>query len=245
MNAKIFLKQQPDKQRLCATLLVCVTAFWSTVTTAIEPTIIEVSGRGEQAVTMDRARITAVTSESGADVAQLEMRVAKTVARLLSLTDSLGIDRLQVDTTGIHIMPRSRFDPVTKQRIDDGYTVERTIRIDLHALDNLGQLMRGVSRLGINRINPPQLYASTEREAYQAALGKAVKMASHSANTIASTLGGRIHRVRGASEGHAQRSPVLQMARVAAVAEADNGAFNAAQGIVSATVTMTFEMADN
>ena len=225
-----------------AILLVCTSVFASTAVAAMEPTTIDVSGKGEQPVTMDRALITVVVSESGADVSQLEVVVAKTVSRLLQLTDSLAVDRKHVDTTGIRITPRSRFDPVTKQRIDDGYTVERTVRIDLHKLDSLGRLMREVSRLGISRINQPQLYASTESEAYQAAIAKAVQQATTSANTIARTLGGRISRVVHVSEGSSHRPPVVAMARMAAVSEADGGAFNAAEGTVRASVTMTFEM---
>lgn len=225
-----------------ALLLVCASVLGSTAVAAMEPTTIDVSGKGEHPVAMDRALITVVVSESGADVSQLEIVVAKTVARLLDLTDSLAVDRKHVDTTGIRIMPRSRFDPVTKQRIDDGYSVERTVRIDLHALGSLGRLMREVSRLGISRINQPQLYASTESEAYQAAITKAVQQATTSANTIARTLGGRISRVMHVSEGSSHRPPVVAMARMAAVSEADSGAFNAAEGTVTASVTMTFEM---
>jgi hypothetical protein len=223
-------------------LLVCVGISGSTAVAAMEPTTIDVSGKGEQPVAMDRALITVVVSESGADVSQLEVVVAKTVAKLLDLTDSLAVDRKHVDTTGIRIMPRSRFDPVTKQRIDDGYSVERTVRIDLHKLGSLGRLMREVSRLGISRINQPQLYASTESEAYQAAIAKAVQQATTSANTIARALGGRISRVMHVSEGSSHRPPVVAMTRMAAVSEADSGAFNAAEGTVTASVTMTFEM---
>lgn len=225
-----------------AMLLVCASISGSAAVAAMKPATIDVSGKGEQPVAMDRALITVVVSESGTDVSQLEVVVAKAVAKLLDLTDSLAVDRKHVDTTGIRIMPRSRFDPVTKQRIDDGYSVERTVRIDLQTLGSLGRLMREVSRLGISRINQPQLYASTESEAYQAAIAKAVQQATTSANTIARALGGRISRVMHVSEGSSHRPPVVAMARMAAVSEADNGAFNAAEGSVTASVTMTFEM---
>lgn len=226
-------------------LLVCVGMLLSAVGYAAEPTIVEVNGKGEQSVTMDRALITVVVGESGADVAQLEAVVASTVGRLLSLTDSLSIDRKHVDTTGIRIMPRSRFDPATKQRIDDGYTVEREVRVDLHQLRNLGRLMREVSRLSISRVNQPQLYASNQSEAYQAALVKAVQQATASANTIALALGGQIRGAIKVTEGYAQRPPMVAMARMATVSEADSGAFNAAEGTVSASVSVTFEMLAN
>ena len=242
MEANTFTRAKFDLTTFAATLLICASVLGSTAVTAMEPTTIDVSGKGEQPVTMDRALITVVVSESGTDVLQLEVVVAKTVAQLLKLTDSLAVDRKNIDTTGIRIMPRSRFDPVTKQRIDDGYSVERTVRIDLHKLESLGRLMREASRLGISRINQPQLYASAESEAYQAAIAKAVQHATTSANTIAGAIGGRISRVLRVSEGSSHRPPVVAMARMAAVSEADSGAFNAAEGTVAASVTMTFEM---
>ena len=82
-------------------------------------------------------------------------RVAEATNAFLRLTDDMNIKRNDVMTSGVNINPRYRYENKTGRRIFDGYSVSRSIQVEIKNINQLGSIIERSVEQGINNISSP------------------------------------------------------------------------------------------
>ena len=203
---------------------------------------ITVSGTGELAIEADRAALTLSISHHGSNIADLERLASAQVTKVLSALEVLGVASNTIDTTGIQITPRSRYDQATQRRIDDGFHLQRQITIVLEDLSILGQLMQRVTTLGVNGVSPPRVYSSKHEQAYLRALRGAIAQAKRRAEAIAEASGSRLGGLQRVNVNRGHTPQPQRMLRSAAMADADSNSFEAGELRGRADLTATYAL---
>lgn len=150
---------------------------------------ISVSGKGSASVQPDMARISLSVIERDPSLDAAQRAVADVTARILTLLDTLGIDRQLIDTTGATVQPNYRWNRQAEQQELIGYIAERRIEIEVRDLDVLGNVVEGVVKNGANRVSPPVLDSTERRRVYREALARATEDARDNARVLAKSFG--------------------------------------------------------
>ena len=156
---------------------------------------VTVTGTGTATATPDRAMLSMSIMARRPALGDAQAEATAVSARVLELTDSLGIERDQVDTTGAAVRPDYQWDRNNNEQVLRGYIAERHMRIKLDDLDKLGALTEGVVKAGVNQVSPPQLKSSEHRATYRRALTAAAEDARANAAALAESLGARLGEV--------------------------------------------------
>jgi hypothetical protein len=178
------------------------------------------------------------------ELAAAQAEAAKVTAAVLSLTDTLNIDRNKVDTTGATVRPDYRWNRETEQQELRGYIAERQLNVNVDDLDILGGLIEGAVAAGVNQVSPPQLDSSRREALHREALAKAATAARANAKVLAETLGATLGDPVSISDGSVAPRPPAPQARMAVAAmESDSAAtYNASDLTFFATVAVVFEL---
>lgn len=205
---------------------------------------ITVSGSGSSRVVPDRANVQMSVLAKSATLDEAQQTAADVTAKVLEMTDNLGIERDKIDTTGSTVRPDYRWNKEREEQELRGYIVDRQMNVELHDLDKLGALVEGALKLGVNQVYPPQLDSSKRREAYRTALAAAAMDAQANAKQLAEALGtsvGEVQQITTVS----QPAPPMPYMRATASLAMDQGApetYNAANLEFDATVTAVFKL---
>lgn len=224
------------------TLLILVSAC----TMADEiPQTVSVTGKGVVSAEPDRAvvQMTIMSRSKALDSAQAE--AARVTAAVLALVDNLDIDRSKVDTTGANVRPDYRWNREKEEQELRGYIADRQMSIRVDDLDQLGRLVEGAIKAGVNQVSPPRLDSSRRAELHRDALAAAAKDARANAEVLASTLGADLGDPISISDGMISTPPPgPQLRGLAANAmESDAAAtYNAGDLTFTATVAVVFEL---
>jgi len=208
---------------------------------------ITVSGTGFAEIEPDRAtlRMSIVARETTLGAAQ---KAAADVARkVLKMTDSMDIDRDQVDTTGASVRPDYRWNREKEEQELRGYIAERQIAVTVEDLEKLGAVVEGAVSTGVNQVSPPQLDSSKRRETYRRALQAAAEDAQANASQLAGALGARLGQVINISSGTNSPQPPVPHPVGARMMTAESDAaetYNAADLSFNAVVTVVFELTE-
>lgn len=160
------------------------------------PRIINVNGKAEIKAEPDRAIIRFSVESKNLELNSAKKEVDKVVSNILSMTKTLGVDKKHVKSA--QLISRPEYNWKSKKRELIGYYVSRQIEIDLHDLDNLGQLMHDATEMGITNMNSPEFYSSRKDEIYREALATASKNAKANAQVLADALDtklGKVHQI--------------------------------------------------
>ena len=225
-------------------VLLCVSACGA----ADEPMrSVTVSGTGSATATPDQAtlRMSIVAREPALAAAQAA--AGKVAARILELTDRLGIEREDVDTTGASVRPDYQWDRDNNQQVLRGYIAERRMRVDIDELDKLGPLTEGAVAAGVNQLQPPELDSSQRRDAYRRALQAAAEDAAANARALADSLGAGLGEVVSINAGPGTGQPPPQPMRSAMMMSAEADAaptYNPGELSFTANITVVFALRD-
>lgn len=208
---------------------------------------ITVTGAGFAEIAPDRAtlRMSIIAREPALEAAQ--KGAADVVNNVLGMTDRMGIDRDQVDTTGASVRPDYRWNRETEEQEMRGYIAERQITIKIKDLEKLGALVEGAVGAGVNQVSPPQLDSSLRKETYRRALRAAAEDAQANAAQLAETLGARLGPVITISSNANAPRPPMPYAAGARLMTAESDAaetYNAADLSFNAVVTVVFELTE-
>ena len=162
---------------------------------------VTVNGVGSATAEADRATVRMSVVARDPDLATAQAAASEVTASILELTDRLGIDRDEVDTTGATVRPDYHWDRESNQQVLRGYVAERQMRVDLEDLDKLGQLTEGSVDAGVNQVMPPQLDSSERRDAYRRALRAAADDARANARELSEALGAELGEVISVNAG--------------------------------------------
>ena len=212
-----------------------------------QPRTITVNGTGFAEVEPDRAslRMSIAAREATLDAAQ--KKAADVSAKVLQMTERLGVKRDKVDTTGASVRPDYRWNRDKEEQELRGYIAERQIHIEIDDLEKLGALIEGAVSAGVNQVSPPQLDSSKRKGAYREALRMAAEDARANAAELARSLDASLGAVLSINAGaNAPRPPAPYAARMQAMSADSEAAasYNAADLSFNATVTVVFQLAD-
>lgn len=222
--------------------------FMSTAALAAEdlPRTITVSGFGSVETPPDRATLMLSIMTRGQTVEALQQETADVVAKVLALAEEMDIPDSRVDTMSSTIHPNYRYDQQRMTQELDGYMASRQMRIVVHDLEKVGELMERAVQTGVNQVMPPQLESSKSRDAYRDALERAVDDARLNAERLADSLGLELGDAIQITSTNSYQPPVMfgraqMMAMESSAALAVPATYNAGDMTVSATVNVIFE----
>ena len=209
------------------------------------PRTINVNGKAEIKAEPDRAIIRFSVENKNKELNRAKQDVDKTVANILAMAKDLGIEKKHVKSA--QVISRPEYNWKSKKRELIGYYVSRQLEIDLHDLDNLGQLMHNATEMGITNMNNPQFYTSRKDEIYREALATASKNAKANAQVLADALDtklGKVHQIN-ATNVHYNQPRMVQsnMRAMSAKAEmAPEESYQAGEISVVADVNVVFDI---
>jgi len=206
---------------------------------------ITVNGTGSSSVAPDRAYVQMSIVANRPTVGEAQEAAAAVTAKMLEMTDKLGIDRDRVDTTGASVRPDYRWNREREEQELIGYVAERQMQVDVRDLEKLGALIEGAVEAGVNQVSPPQLDSSKRRDAYREALDAAAKDAQANAAQLAKSLGAELGDVLQITTT-SQPAPPMPMMRTQVALSMEAAApetYNAANLDFDADIIVMFELA--
>jgi uncharacterized protein YggE len=238
------MKQRTLALAAIMTSLALATSAWSAEP---EPRTVTVSGQGEIRAEPDKALVQLGVEARKPTLDAARAEVAKAVEAALKLTRDLKIEQKHVRTTRLNVQPEYNWDNQAKERNLIGYYVSRTIEVDLHDLDKLGQLLERAVDLGINQVSDPQLDSSKRHDLERAALAQAVQDARLNAEAVAKAADARLGPPRTISANSGFTPPPMPMrAKVMAMEAADSAqSYQAGQMGFTATVQVQYDLIPN
>ncbi len=198
---------------------------------------ITVSGTGEDQITPDRARVSlgvVTQAPTAAAAAQENARVQRAV---LDAVRGQGIPAEQIATRGYSVTPTSEYNAQTQRSRLTGYSVQNTVIVELHRIDQVGPVLDAVLARGANTVSSLDLYSSEQEASRRRALSRAVERARADAEAMAAAAGGRLGALLDLSSGF-QGSPFPRPMAMARIAGAP-AATPISEGTETTTATVT------
>ncbi len=121
--------------------------------------------------------------------------------------------------------------------------MERSIRVRLTKLDDLGELLEGSIDLGVNSVSPPALDTTKRDELHREALALATADARLNAEAAIAPLDASLGAIRTLHTSGASAPPgIPRFARAEAMMADASASYQAAEIRISADVTATFDV---
>lgn len=209
---------------------------------AVAPTLpaaITVTGTGEDQVVPDRARLALGVSTQAATAADAAQQNARLQRAVLDAVRAQGVSAEQITTSDYSVSPTSEYNQQTRRTRITGYTVQNTINVDLHRVNQVGPVLDAVLARGANTISSLQFYSSQAEASRRRALARAVDRARADAEAMATAAGGRLGELLELSSGADVRPRPVMMA-MARAASAPATPISEGTETVTATVTASW-----
>jgi uncharacterized protein YggE len=147
---------------------------------------LQVNGEGVVNVTPDMAYINIGVATEDKDASAAQAENAKLMTSVKEAIMNAGIDEDDMQTMNYSIYKSyNYFDDREREEV---YKVSNTLKVTVHDLDNLGDLIDVASKSGANQINSIQFTVEDEDAYYQEALVLAMDNAKGKANAILGTM---------------------------------------------------------
>jgi len=213
------------------------------------PRTINVNGKAEIKAEPDRARITLGVEARSKELKSARSEVDAAVKKILvMLDDKLDIEKKYIKSAQLITRPEYNYNSSRKRNLI-GYYATRSVEVDLHDLENLGQLMHEATELGITNMHAPQFYTSRKDELYREALVEASQNAKMNAKVLADSLNtklGKVHQINATNVYFNQpvRVTGARMKSKMAAESAMSGAesYNVGEITVTADVNVVFDI---
>ena len=229
---------------LVALLALLVTACGGDGTAKERGTLVSISASGKASAVPDVANISAGVVTEAEDSEQAMRDNATQMEKLIQAIDKTGIDKKDVQTSGISLSPRYNYQRDQKPQIT-GYTARNTVSIKVREIKELGKVLDALAAAGANQIHGPNLEIGEPEPVMAEAREKALEKAQQRAKTYAKSLGMKVRRIVSISESGGAMPPRPMMRMEMAAAKAD-GATPVAPGETTVTVNLdlVFELED-
>jgi uncharacterized protein YggE len=167
-------------------LFVCIPAvsnwgdsFWPSRT-------INVSSEGKTTATPDLAIVSFSVVSQGSNPKTLETTNNSKMSDVMKFVKSQGIDDKDITTTAYDLSPNYKYDQNSNLSYITGYTFTQTLSLKIHDLSKVGDIISGLTPLGVNQIgginftfnNPDDFIKVARADAITKAEAKAKEMAS-------------------------------------------------------------------
>ncbi len=202
------------------------------------PNVVSVSGEGTVKVVPDEVTINARVETEGLDPASVKKENDKLVNQLFKFLKKEGISEKNIQTEYVNLNKRTDYQ--TKK---ETYVANQAISIKLDDLANYEEIMQGLLKNGLNRINSVQFSSSKTAEYEKEARRKAVLNAKQKAEELVAPLGQEIGKALMISENGSSSFPVMRMeAMKLSSANADQQTIAPGEMEVTANVQISFQL---
>ena len=171
---------------------------------------VTVQGSGQATLPPDGARVSFTVENTAAAVADAQAATTKQANAALDFVKEQGVAEKDVKTLSYNISPQysypnpcptgalcpdySRAPKVT------GYQVSETIQVTMRDLSNVGAMLGGLGKLGVQNLNGPAFALDDATAGYDAARADAIAKAKTQANLLAKQLGVHLGKIVNFSE---------------------------------------------
>lgn len=141
----------------------------------------------------DRARISLNMSQNGDDLPALKAQVDEQTAQVIEFLLNQDIPKQAITSYRVSAMPV--YDYKDGQRIQRGFTVSRTIQVELSDLTKYDIILNQALTSGVTEINQANFVVSQPEVHYRAVLEQAVRNAHEKAELLAAAAGVKLDTV--------------------------------------------------
>jgi len=201
-----------SKRSLTGSLvLLCLMLLALPATADDDDRFLEVSGSGFVEAVPDTLGLVITIEQTSPTAAEATAAVDRRTRELVKTLRDLKIDERDIDSSSIAVQPR--YDWRNNQRVYEGETVRRAVRVMLRDTARYGQLISTVVKQAPDAISPPSLTHSNIDVLGDEALANAIARATERARAMAAASGvklGKVLRVRESSGGSAPEMMYVQ-----------------------------------
>lgn len=160
---------------------------------AISPSrTITVTGEGKAEIAPDIAKYSFSVVTQGADPEKVQQANTEKMNKALAFVKENGVKETDIKTTGYNLYQRYAYDKESGNSKPDGYELTQTVMVKIRNLDQVGKLLNGLVRAGVNQVgsleysieNPDEQRAAAREEAFLKAYLKASQMAAQNGVSI-------------------------------------------------------------
>lgn len=205
--------------------------------------LLTVQGEGRVAVAPDRATVTlgVVAEAEAAEAAQQE--ASRVASAIRDAVVALGIERSQIQTSGLSLSPVYPPRPPQRQLggqglVPVGYRASNVVSIRVLRLERLGPVIDAAVGAGANSVQGIELGLQDEAPPRRRALAMAVEAARAKAEAIAEAVGATLGEVRSIDEQSFGVQPVFRAEMMQMRAADVSTPVEAGEVTVEATVTV-------
>lgn len=227
---------------LAAAAMALPVAAQAEVQVAAQGPVVELSVTETVNARPDTVEISAgVTTDAATAVEAMRLNAAE-MNRVIQRIRALGIDKDDVQTTGINLGARYDYDQATQRQVFRGYQASNRVSVKLRDVAATGRVLDALVAAGATDISGPSFSLEDDEQAKAQARQAAVRKAEQMARQYAQWSGYTGVRVLKISEA-LYRNPPMPMMRMEA-AQAADASTPVAPGMVgsSVTVSVTYEM---
>lgn len=227
---------------LAAAAMALPVAAQAEVQVAAQGPVVELSVTETVNARPDTVEISAgVTTDAATAVEAMRLNAAE-MNRVIQRIRALGIDKDDVQTTGINLGARYDYDQATQRQVFRGYQASNRVSVKLRDVAATGRVLDALVAAGATDISGPSFSLENDEQAKAQARQAAVRKAEQMARQYAQWSGYTGVRVLKISEA-LYRNPPMPMMRMEA-AQAADASTPVAPGMVgsSVTVSVTYEM---
>ncbi len=215
---------------------------------------ISVSGDGEVFAVPDTATFSVTIEEEAKDVKSAQDVATKKGNDIIAYLKQQGIDEKDIQTTGYSVYPQYDYTsgvctqgycPPGKQLLR-GFQVSQTLTVKVRDTKKAGEILSGVGSRGVSSVSGLSFTIDDQDKLEAEARDKAIAKAKDKAEVLAQSLGVRIVRVVGFSEGGGggpiYYTKVMSMEARSGGEVASSPEIPVGQNKITSNVTVTYEI---
>lgn len=146
------------------------------------------TGYGEVVAKPDMAEFSVAIQADRSQAKQAKIAVDRVVEKLMKSLGSVSIDRKDIQSSNLQIMPQYIYPKDGKAQLS-GYQASRSITITVQQLDKLNEYLDLALQSGINRVDSIQLKVKDEANYKEKARQLAISDAQNKAKSLAKGFG--------------------------------------------------------
>lgn len=217
-------------------LLAVITSMGLTAQNSTERNTVTVTGEGKVMVVPDQVTIKSRIESEGLEPSEVKKENDKIANKIFKYLKSQGVPEKNIQTEYMNLNKRTDYN--TKE---ETYVANQAISIKLDDLKNYEEIMQGLLKNGLNRINGVQFSSSKMEEYQKEARKKAVLDAKQKAEDLVEALDQKIGKAVMISENGGSNYPVMRMAEMKS-AQSDQQTIAPGEMEIGVNVNISFQL---
>ncbi|MEK7211689.1 MAG: SIMPL domain-containing protein [Patescibacteria group bacterium] len=166
---------------------------------------ITIDGAGKITAVPDIGTVDVGFMTEGKNVQAIQKENVAKMNKLIDAIKKLGIDSKDIQTTQYQIYPK--YDYTNGRSALAGYTISQSIMIKIHDLDKISEVLAKAGDSGANQVGGLNFTFDDPEDLKVQVRGKAILNAKGKAEVLANSLGIKLGRIVGFSEGGSSPYP--------------------------------------